>query len=430
MNQPLFTKLYKRYVLSILTLVFTLNYLDRCLIALLLQPIKESLHLSDTQLGFLTGIAFGLFYATLGLPIARWADRGDRAAITSLAIGLWSATVMGCLLVGNFVQLALARIAASVGEAGCMPPTSSLLGDYFPAPAERTRAMAIYWLASPLSALISFMLGGWLNELYGWRITFFLMGLPGIVVAIVVKKTIIEPRRLPGQSLGAERQLPRMRQVVGALWQQRSSRHLSIAIIVLFTTTLGLSPWFAAFMVRSHGMGTGELGVWLGLIFGLGGVAGILLGGYVVERFFPSDEFGQMRLIAIVVAALFPCSGVFLLLPNKHDALFALIFWVVAFNFVLGPIFALLQRLVADEMRATVLAVVMLLANLIGMGTGSQAVGTLSDLMSPVIGSDSLRYAMLVMSIVALWSACHFWRAAKTVQHDLRIRTSQTPCLI
>src|SRR5437899_1532011 len=224
----MFSAAYKRYVLAILTLVFTLNYLDRILIILLLQPIKEDLHLSDTQLGFVTGIAFALFYATLGLPIARWADRGNRATITSLAIGLWGVTVMACLFVTNFVQLVFARIAAAVGEAGCMPPTYSLLGDYFPGPSERPRAMATYWLASPLSALISFITGGWLNERYGWRATFFVIGIPALLVAALVKLTIIEPRLHASGGQVPERRLLRMADVLIALWRQRSSRHLTL----------------------------------------------------------------------------------------------------------------------------------------------------------------------------------------------------------
>src|SRR6185437_14528101 len=131
--------------------------MDRGLIVLLLQPIKEDLRLSDTQLGFLTGIAFGLFYATLGVPIARRADRGNRVTLTAVAIGLWGLTVMQCLLIRNFLQLVLARVAAAIGEAGCMPPTYSLVGDYFPRPTARTRAMTVYWLASPLASLISFV---------------------------------------------------------------------------------------------------------------------------------------------------------------------------------------------------------------------------------------------------------------------------------
>jgi MFS family permease len=402
-----------------LTLVYTMNYLDRGLIVLLLQPIKEDLQLSDTQLGFLTGIAFGLFYATLGVPIARLSDRGNRVTITSIAMGLWGLTVMACVLVTNFIQLVCARVAAAVGESGCMPPTYSLVGDYFPGAAERARAMAIYWLASPLAALISFVAGGWLNTLYGWRITFLIMGVPALFVAIVFKLTVTEPRLLASRTAAPAARSPKMADVLRMLWGRRSSRHLSIAIILLFTIGSGLAPWYAAFMMRSHGMQTAELGVWLGLIFGISGATGILGGGYVSARWFATDERGQVRLSAIMTALLVPCFVLFLLLPNKYHALMALAFLGLTFSFYIGPSFALMQRLVADDMRATTLAVVMLLANLIGMGIGPQIVGIVSDALLPTVGSDSLRYAMLVMSLVAFWAAFHFWQAGRWVREDL-----------
>jgi MFS family permease len=412
-------KANKQYVLLILTVVYTLNYLDRGLIGLLLQPVKEDLHLSDSQLGLLTGIAFALFYSMLGLPIARWADCGNRSTITAMAIALWGATVMSCLLVTNFVQLVFARIAASIGEAGCMPPTYSLLGDYFPEPAERTRAMTIYSLAGPLSTLVSFIAGGWLNELYGWRVTFFLMGIPALLVAVLVKVTIAEPRVHANRERVTKRKLPRMSEVLVALWHQRSSRHLCVAFILLCTVGLGLSPWYAAFMMRSHGMGTGELGVWFGLICSVSGIAGVLLGGYVSQRVFFDNEGGQMRLSATLIASIVPCFVLFLLLPQKYQALIALVPLMVVFSFCLGPTFSILQRLVGEDMRATTLAAVMLLANLIGMGVGPQVVGIISDLLAPFLGSDSLRYAMLIMSFVAVWAAYHFWQVGRTVREDL-----------
>lgn len=415
----MFSQAYKRYVLGTLTLVCTLSFLDRGLILLLLQPIKEDLHLSDTQLGFVTGIAFGLFYATLGVPIARWADRGNRATITTIAIGLWGVTVMACLFVTNFVQLVFARIAAAVGESGSMPPTYSLVGDYFTGPAERTRAMAIYWLASPLAGLFSFGVGGWLNELYGWRATFFLMGIPGLLIAVLVKLTIAEPRVHRRRARMPEQQLPRMADVLATLWHQRSCRHLSLAIVLLWTMGLGLGPWYAAFMMRSHGMGTAELGVWFGVIFGFSGTVGILLGSYVAGRWFANNERGQMRVSAMMIASLVPCYVLFLLLPDKHHALIAMVPLQLVFAFFFGPTFALMQRLVIDEMRATALALVMLLANLIGMGLGPQIVGILSDFLMPSLGGDSLRYAMLTMSLVALWAAYHFWHVGRTVGEDL-----------
>jgi predicted MFS family arabinose efflux permease len=427
----MFSEAYKRYALGAVTAVYTLNLLDRGLMSLLLQPIKQDLQLSDTQLGFLTGIAFGLFYATLGLPVARWADRGNRVTITSIAIGLWGLTVMACMFVTSYAQLVLARIAAAVGESGCKPPTYSLVGDYFPGPTERPRAIAVYMLAGPLASILSFMLGGWLNERYGWRHTFFLMGIPALLLAVVVKMTVVEPRARQASTHDSHRALPRMADVLRALWCQRSTRHLIIALILLFTMGMGLAPWYAAFMMRSHGMGTAELGTWLGLIFGLGGVAGVSLGGYVTSRWFAHDEGDQMRMSAAMVAAVVPFFVAFLLLPQKHQALLALIPLVIVCTFYLGPTYALMQRLVADEMRATTLAVVMLLANLIGMGAGPQIVGILSDLLAPVAGTESLRYAMVTMSFVALWAAYHFWQVGLTVKADLAAITTcgRTPGL-
>jgi MFS family permease len=402
--------------------VYTLNFLDRSLMVLLLQPIKEDLRLSDTQLGLLTGIAFGVFYAVLGVPIARLADRGNRVTITSIAIALWSITVMATFFVTNFLQMIAARVAAAVGEAGCMPPTYSLVGDYFPRSAERTWAMAVYKLAAPTAALISFVLGGWMNEHYGWRLTFFWMAIPGLLFAILVKLTVVEPRAYVGKP-EATRLAPSMLEVLQLLWRQRSSRHLSIALILLLTLGLGLGPWYAAFMMRSHDIGTAELGIWLGLIFGVVGIGGVLLGGYVASRWLADDEPSQMLASAIAVAALVPSFILFLLLPDKHHALLALAPLAVAFNFFYAPAFALMQRLVPDEMRATTIAVVMLLGNLIGMGVGPLMVGALSDRLTPMLGTDSLRYAMLIVSLVALWGAYHFWQVSRSVREDLATRS-------
>jgi predicted MFS family arabinose efflux permease len=410
---------YKGYVLTILTFVYTLNFLDRMLVILLLQPIKNDLHLSDTQLGFLTGIAFGLFYATLGIPIARWADRGDRVTITSIAIGLWGVTVMACVGVTNFTQLLLARVAAAVGEAGCMPPTYSLLGDYFPTPAGRTRAMAIYWLANPLSSLIGFVVGARLNEVYGWRVTFFIVGVPALIVAAVVRVTVRDPRAAMRFKPISKKPAPSMAYVFCRLWRQPSSRHLAAGLVLLFTMSLGLAPWYAAFLMRSHGMSSQEVGLSLGLGFGIVGVLGTWLGGYISSRWLAGNERVQMYLSATMIVALLPCFALFLLLDSRRLALLALIPLITVFNFYLGPSFALLQRLVDDHIRASTLAVVMLLANLVGMGIGPQVVGLLSDMLSPRFGSDGLRYAMLIMSVVAVWSAYHFWKVGQYVERDL-----------
>ena len=418
----MFSLAYKRYALAVMTTVCTFNLLDRGLMIMLLQPIKEDLRLSDTQIGFVTGIAFGLFYATLGVPIARWADRGNRVTITSLAIGLWGLTVMACLFVTSYAQLVLARIAAAVGESGGRPPTYSLIGDYFPEPAERTRAMYVSDAAGPLATLASFMLAGWLNELYGWRVAFFLIGIPGLLLAILIKWTLVEPRMRASAARQQSRPAPPMKAVLAILWRQRSCRHLTLAMILIWTMSAGLGPWYAAFMIRTHGMGTAELGVWFGLIFGLSGIAGLLLGGYVVCHWFSGNERGQMRMSAVTIALVVPFFVAFLLLPEKHLALIALIPLTMVLTSFLPAVLALLQRLVPDDMRATSLAVVLLLANLIGMGLGPQVVGILSDLLTPILGTEGLRYAMLIVSFLGLWAGCHLWWAGHTINEDLSLR--------
>lgn len=414
----MFSAAYKRYALAALTSVYMVNLADRYLMNLLLQPIKEDLHLSDTQLGFVTGIAFGLFYATFGLPIARWSDRGNRVTITALAIGLWGVTVMACIFVTNYVQLVFARMSAAIGESGCKPPTYSLVGDYFREPAERTRAMSIYITGNYLSAPLTLIAGGWLNQLYGWRIAFFVMGILGLVLAVVVKLTLIEPRSTLKSEGASERPPPSMTLVLTTLWRQRSYRHLCIAFILYYTLGLGMNGWQAAFMMRSHGMNTGELGVWFGLIFGVAGVVAVLFGGQVASRWF-TDERTQMRMSAVAMAFACPLYIAFLTAPDGYLALAALVPKVMVLGVFLGPIYALMQRLVPDEMRATMMAVVMLIANLIGFGIGPLTIGVLSDLLMPALERDSLRYAMLIMSFAALWASYHFWQVARTVRGDL-----------
>jgi len=418
--RPLSSRRGKYYVLGVLTIVYGFTYVDRCLMVLFLQPVKNDLRLSDSQLGFLTGVAFGLFYAALGLPIARWSDRGDRVTISAIAIGLWGMTVTACGLVGTFSQLVVARVAAAVGESGGMPPTYSLVGDYFPAPGERTRAMSIYMLGPSLAALMSFTLGGWVGMHWGWRAGFLLAGPPGLLLAFVLRTTVAEARVLQeGSGLELAVQ-PTLNQVLSDLGRRPSTRHLALAIILLWTMGLGLQPWYAAFLMRSHGMSLDELGIWLGLANGIGSLLAMPLGGYWVAREFLGDEAGQFRLTGLATAALVPACVLFLLVPGKTQAGLAFVPLTMVFNFLIGPTFAVLQRLVAPTARATTLAAVLLLANLVGMGLGPQLVGVLSDALAPVAATNSLRYAMLLTSLLAFWAAYHFYRVGRTVAADLQ----------
>jgi MFS family permease len=418
--EQMFSTAYKRYALAALTTLYTVNHFDRGLMGLLLQPIKEDLQLSDTELGFLTGIAFALFYATLGVPIGRWADRGNRVTITCLTMALWSLTNMTLIFVTSFAQLLFVRIFAAIGDAGCKPLTYSLLGDYFPGAAERTRAMYIWWLSGPVAALIVWTAAGWLNERYGWRNAFFIAGLLGLPLAALVKWSLIEPRtRIPAVEAHTAPAVP-LQAVFALLWRQPSCRHLILALILMFTIGVGAGTWQAAFMIRRHGMGTAELGTWMGLIAGLGGIVSTLLGRYVVGRWFATNDRGQMLLSAAALALGAPIFIGFLMAQSKQQALLALLLQTLVFGaFLISP-YVMMQRLVPDGMRATVLMIVMFLANLIGMGAGPLLVGSMSDLLTPTLGVDGLRYAMMIMSVGWLWASYHFTRVARTIDEDLR----------
>jgi MFS family permease len=203
------------------------------------------------------------------------------------------------------------------------------------------------------------------------------------------------------------------------MWRQRSTRNICIALVLFYAFNAGLAPWYAAFMIRSHGMGTAELGVWLGAIFGGAGIVGTLLGAQIANRWLVGNERGQMRMAAVGVALLLPSFVAFLTLPGRYQALLSLVPLMILATLFIAPTYALMQRLVADDMRATTLSITMMFANLIGMGVGPQIVGILSDLLAPTLGKEALRFAMLSMSLVSLWVAYQFWLVGTTVSEDL-----------
>jgi len=401
-----------------LTIIYTLSFMDRIMIGILMQPIKEEFLLSDTQLGFLTGIAFALFYATMGIPIARLADRGNRVTIISITLALWGGMVMLCGLVTNFMQLILVRIGAAVGEAGCFPPSYSLIGDYYPV-SERTRALSIYMMGISISIAISYMLAGWINDAYGWRTAFLFVGLPGLLIAIVVKFTLREPRCDTNKYSANQVSMPSLGKVFSLLWRQKTYRYLVAAITLINFAGIGVGQWYATFFIRSHSMTTGELGVWLGLILGISGAVGTYLGGYIVGRYMANDVRAQLRFMAVSVALFFPFTLMMLLASNKHFALFMLIPGSMLALSIYGPVFSIIQQLVSEKIRAMAIAVTLLILNLVGMGLGPQVVGIISDYLTPMLGVDALRIAMVIVTFVAFGSSYYFWIAGKTINKEL-----------
>jgi predicted MFS family arabinose efflux permease len=413
---------YKNYLLVLLLIIFAFNFVDRVVLGLVLQDIKNDLHLSDTQLGFLTGIAFALFYSVMGIPIARWADHGNRVTIISITAAIWSVGVALCGAVGSFLQLLLVRIGVAVGEAGCVPPAHSLIADYFTR-AERPRAVAIYMLGAPLSAIIGYFLAGWLNEYYGWRLTFMMMGLPGFALAALAWLTLREPRReRPAtEHLNAAAPPPQasLKEVLATLQANATFRHLLLCFSVTYFFGAGTSQWLPTFFIRSYEMQTGELGSWFAAILGLGGILGTYLGGEWASRRAARNERLQLQAMSLVL----PCIGVLwaciYLAPNRELAFASMALAALGSTMASGPMFATIQTLVPERMRAVAISIIYLFANLIGMGLGPLAAGALSDAFRPWAGDESVRYASLTLCSGYLWAAWHLWRASRTVERDL-----------
>ena len=408
---------YKHQLLVLLTIIATFNYLDRYVLGMAMEPIKQELQLNDTQLGFLSGIAFAFFYAVAGIPIARWADWGNRKTIVTLTTGLFSAMVALCGLVANFAQLLLARVGVAVGEAGCLPPAQSLISDFFDR-SERPGAMAIYWMCGPFSILIGFLAGGWLVENFGWRIAFFVIGVPGILLALLANCYLREPR-LDRDTVEVDKK-PTLRAVLTTLWRQRSFRSIVLAFCVSYFFSMGIIQWLPSFFVRSHGMSVSELGVWLAFAWGVFGLIGAYLGGVLPARYAPRKESLHMRGVAIA----FAIGSLFFMLvylsSDRYIALMCLAIVATLFSLINGAIFSAIQSLVDERMRSVALASIFLWSNLIGVGLGPLAVGALSDVLAPTLGQESLRYALVAFSPGYLWVAYYYWRAGDTIEADIR----------
>ncbi|MBM0106517.1 MFS transporter [Steroidobacter sp. S1-65] len=418
-------KFYKKYLLVLLSLILAFNQVDRLALGLVLQDIKVDLALTDTQLGLLSGIAFALFYSIMGIPIARWADRGNRVTIVSLTTMLWSGAVALCGAAGNFFQLLLIRIGVAVGEAGCVPPAHSFIADYFTR-AERPRAVALYMLGGPLSAVVGYFIAGWLNEFYGWRATFIVLGLPGVMLAVLARFTLREPRtsrRAHSPEVSTPERIqpaPTLRDVMFTLWTDATFRHLLFSFSVLYFFAYGMAKWQPAFFVRSFGLQTGELGTWFSIIYGISGLLGTYWGGELASRYASNKEHVQLKAMAVACCAFGALLAGAYLSSSRYAAFGLIGLATLGGTMINGPLFATIQTLVPQQMRAVSVALILLFANLIGMGLGPLAAGALSDALRPMFGEESLRYVLLLLCPGQLWVGWHLWRASLTVRQSLQ----------
>jgi MFS transporter, Spinster family, sphingosine-1-phosphate transporter len=422
---------YRNYLLALLTAILTFNFVDRLALGIVLQDIKDELHLSDTQLGVLGGFSFALFYSIMGVPIARWADSGNRVTIISVTAALWSVAVALCGMAGSFFQLMLIRVGVAVGEAGAFAPALSLISDNFDR-AERPRAIAIYTLAWPLSCVIGYFLAGWLNQRYGWRQTFMLLALPGIVLAFVAWFTLREPRKAKPHSIAnstvdtkwhapMDAQRPELKDVLAVLWANASFRNLLLCVSVSYFFAYGILQWQPSFFIRSFMLTSGQVGSGFAIIYGLGGIVGTYLGGRFASHYAAQNEKLQLAAVALawIVAGLL---SFFVYLSSNQYLAFGLMGSCILVQAASsGPLFGTMQTLVPESMRAVSVSLVMLFANLLGMGFGPLAAGVLSDTLRPWAADESLRYALLLLAPGYLLVGWLAWRASKTVTRDMSL---------
>jgi len=403
----------------VLVVVYTFNFIDRQILSILIESIKADLALSDQALGFLSGFAFAAFYATLGIPIARWADRGNRRNLISLALAVWSGMTALCGLAQNFWQLALARIGVGIGEAGCSPPAHSLISDYYP-PQQRATALGIYALGIPFGIMFGLFIGGWINEAFGWRKAFFVVGIPGLLLALLVRYTLPEPERGQSELRSADAaDQPGMGETFRFLARRPAFVHIALGGALAAFVGYGVVSWFPAFLIRTHGMSTSEIGLWFGLAMGIGGGIGMFAGGWAADRYGARDTRWYLWTVTVAMLIAVPFGAAAYFSSDPHLAMVLFLPAIFAANFWQATSFAQAQSLVRLRMRAMASAILLFVANIIGLGAGPWAVGLVSDLLAPRYGADSLRWSLFIFGAVNFWVAWHFYAGGKHLAADL-----------
>jgi MFS family permease len=407
------------YVLAILTIVYALNIADRFSISTLIEPIQEELHLSDSGIAFLTGVALALFYVTVGIPIAALADRASRRNILALALAIWSGMTALCGLAQNYWQLLLARFAVGIGEAGGTPPSTSILADKFP-PARRPMALTIFALGASLGAWLGSSVAGGAAQRAGWRAAFLVLGIPGLLIALIVWLTVREPRRGQLDSAPAPSQSSTLPATLRFIATQRSAVHLLLGGSVATLWSWGLMWWTPTFLQRSHHLTVGEAGQLLGPMHLIAGAGGTLLAGWLMGRRAAADPRYVARLLGWVTALATIPSIILYWVASKSAATALLWIFVPAVYFYIGPILGLLQNVVPASMRATACAILLFIANVANLVLAPQIIGWLSDWFAASFGAghESLRWALLLLAPTGFWAAWHLWTSGATIRED------------
>lgn len=409
---------YANYVLCVLLSVYVVNFIDRQVLSVFIGPIKEEFGVSDTVMGLLVGFAFALFYTIAGIPIARWADRGNRRSIIALGLAVWSAMTAVCGLAQSFTHLLLARIGVGVGEAAGNPPAHSLISDYFP-PERRGTALGTYAWGVYVGSALAYLGGGYLRANFDWRIAFFCMGIPGLLLALVVRFTVREPPRGYSEQSSAEAATTTFSETLRHLLGCRSWIHLLGGSSLLSVTGYGVLMWGYEFFGRVHGMSPVDIGLWMALIVGLGGSAGTYLGGSMVDRLSVRNPRWVMLFPAIITLLGVPLAFTFLLASSSGVSLAFFFPYYLLGNVYVPALHTLNQGLAKLRMRATAAAIMLFIVNIVGAGAGPFVVGFLNDFYASQFGDEAIRYSLLTISMVGIVGALFFYLSSRTLAEDL-----------
>jgi predicted MFS family arabinose efflux permease len=410
-----------RYALVMLTIAYAFNFIDRQILVILQEPIKLEMGLRDWQLGLLSGFAFALVYVTAGIPIAYWADRGNRKNIIALAITVWSGMTALSGAAQGFGQLLAARVGVGLGEAGGSPPAHAMISDYFP-PERRASALGFYSAGLHFGIVLGFLLGAFIEAALGWRAAFMAVGLPGVAFALIFFLTVREPRRGRWDSGEAAGYQPSVGETVQTLLGFRSFWFIAFGCGLTAFGGYGVGNFIPSYLVRSHGIEGTELGILMAIGGGGAGLVGTLLGGAVADRLGVRDRRWYLWVPAAAGILALPLTLPMLLSDNRALVVPTLVLVTVLTNTYLGPCLATCHGLVPPAMRALTSAILFFVLNLIGLGFGPLCAGLLSDHFQQAHGADGLRYALLVVAAIATSGILLFVLGARSLPGDFERR--------
>ncbi|HKV05831.1 MAG TPA: MFS transporter [Candidatus Acidoferrales bacterium] len=406
------------YVLAMLTIIYSLNFLDRTVITILIDPIKRDYHLSDKSMGFISGFGFVLMYSILAAPVARWADRSNRRTILTIGFVLWSGMTALAGVARNAVQLTLARFGVGIGEAAGTAPSTSMISDLFPGD-KRASAMSIYQLGPVFGGFLGAFIGGWINQYFGWHDAFLVAGVPGLLVALLFYFTVKEPMRGRSESQKVDTGQEPVGRTLRFMMGQKSYMLLLLGFCFTTFTQFGFGTWTAPFLGRIRHLNSAQIGTYLGTVRGVAGLVGTLIGGYLSDWAGHRDPRWRIYVSAICSMLAGPAVLVFLFSPSPVIALagFALISAMSPVH--VGPIVAVSHSVVKVGMRAFSTSVLYLISELIGLGLGPYFIGAFNDHFAHRLGVNVIRYSMATAAVTTFVGGAIFIVAAQFLKRDV-----------